>query len=366
MKKSTSILLMVAGGMVVFGAVLYVAMLVITGGHIGVYYDSNGWHRAQDRWNASIINTEQPRNSGNGTIITEQHEFSGITSLDISSDIGDIELREGGAGSSVNIEYSYHSSWKKPICTGENGTLYFANSSQTHSVINFGMFNFPVSGFNGDFKVVITYPKGMEFSTVTLNCDLGGMDVDQLKVAGDFSAKVDLGDASLSNITAASLSVYNSCGKTDLNTITAKSVSIENDLGAVHCNNITSDRFSSDSDSGKVDVHDSKLGFASLSSDLGAIDATGITTTGLEVDCSSGSVTLQGALAGRTEVDCDLGGMEITTTLPRDQYSLDLSTDLGKVYVDGESRGTEFEHSASAPNSIEADNSSGSVKVNFK
>lgn len=363
MKKSTTILLMVAGGMVAFGFVLYFAMFFITGGNLGVYLDLDGFHYAYEP-RGSLLAVQQGQSS-DGRMITQQQEFSGITNLDISSDIGNIELREGGTGSSVTIEYAYPSSWRKPVCTGENGTLYFAHTNQQKGSINFGIADWASLSRANQPTVIITYPAGMEFSSAALNCDLGDVTVNQLKVAGDLSITLDLGSADLKGISARDLIVSNSCGKTNLSAVTARSVSIENDLGGILCDTITSERFSADSSSGQVEIRDSKLGFASVSSDLGAVELSGTSTTGLEVESDSGSVTLQGELAGRTEIDCDLGGIEITTGLPRNQYSLELSTDLGKVSVDGESHGTQFTHNASAANSIEVENSSGSVEVNF-
>lgn len=359
MKKSSLAVLAVALAMVVLGSALAVGAYFVSGGNIGVYYRNGRFESGQ--------------NGGfSGKMTDDRKEFSGARSIEIDADYARVELRSGAAGSAITVEYRYPLNQPKPVCAMNGDTLVFQSRQRNgngafFSLFNFNGFGFGNSGGSSDPYVYITYPAGSEFERAVVRSSLGDIVVNNLTVKGLLEIGADLGRVNVQDVTAGDFRSNVSSGSSEYSRVKAASIDLRSDLGSVTGDELDTEKFICKNSSGRISIQNSRLGEAILDADLGGIDADAITTTGLDVSNSSGSVKLEGALGGKSKVDVDLGSVKITTSLPRNQYYLDLSTDLGSVHVNGRKYGsTAVENEEAQPNSIVVSNSSGSVNVDFK
>lgn len=342
MKKSTQVLLMIAGGMIALGVFMCTIIFFITGGNVGGYFNNTGWHK----------------NGIAGSLVSEKKEFDQIQEIQIDSSTAKITIAPGNV-SKVEIDYSYPSN-RTPTVTGDNGTLSYISPNQNGWQLNlFG------SSMSQGEEIIITYPEGMIFQRATVDSSLGDINVSDFAVSKRLNVNASLGEITLDGISAGELSIDNSCGSIELSGIKTGSLEIGASLGSIELTAVFSDKTAISNSSGQVRMTDSTLGRTEVDCTLGDITGNKISTSGLDVDSSSGSVKINGTLAGETEVDCTLGDVDITTTLAREDYSFDLETSLGDVIVGDEKHGREWETEGAKLNQISVSNSSGSIRVDF-
>ena len=107
-----------------------------------------------------------------------------------------------------------------------------------------------------------------------------------------------------------------------------------------------------------------------LSTNLGDIDVdASFTARTAELSTDLGDVTCRGLQAGELDAESDLGDVELHMPNGREDYSWELETSMGELYLDGEKRsgglGDIAEHGGSGRNLLEASSSLGNVQVYF-
>lgn len=351
MKKSTMIVLIVSASMILLGALMAVAAYAISGGNLGVYFNNSGWHQGFDAKEGGIS-------------VTKTIDTGTFTAIDIDVDFADVRLIPSNR---YQVEYAFPSNQPKPVCTVmQNGTLQFRHS-QSENIINFNIFNIPFSRKQNNFVNVYFPVDELEF--ITVNVDMGNVEIkDSTKIAlkGDLNIECDFGKLTVGNLSAKIIDAEISSGESNFSDITAEKLMLESDFGKVTYKNVNTEHFESKSSSGDTTVQACRLGNAVFESDFGKITAERSSAEGLKIDSSSGDVNLSGAFTGVINISSDFGKVSLTTAPPREHYSLDLSTDFGKIQVDNDNfKGSVLQNSG-APNSISIDNSSGSITVKFQ
>ena len=84
---------------------------------------------------------------------------------------------------------------------------------------------------------------------------------------------------------------------------------------------------------------------------------------GVEFETTSGSIELEGALAGRSRLSGVSGGIKITTSIPQETYSYQLSTVSGGSRVNGQKMGTLVNRDA--VNHMDLSTVSGGIRLDF-
>lgn len=98
----------------------------------------------------------------------------------------------------------------------------------------------------------------------------------------------------------------------------------------------------------------------------GAVSATGCYAHACaHCETVNGSLTLSGELRGETHCETVNGGIHVATALPVTEYTLDLETVSGSVYLDGEKHRKEVHIAHHAGNSIHAEAVNGSIRLEF-
>ena len=107
-----------------------------------------------------------------------------------------------------------------------------------------------------------------------------------------------------------------------------------------------------------------------ISTDLGDIEVTGdITAREADLSTDLGDVTCQGLRAKEMETETDLGDVKLHLPGGREDYSWELETSMGELYLDGEKRngglGTIVERGGTGKNILEASSALGDVQIYF-
>lgn len=143
-------------------------------------------------------------------------------------------------------------------------------------------------------------------------------------------------------------------------------VDIDNDVSELILRDLKAKTIDVAADSGDVTIQNAETDNLILSADIGDIRGTGIKAAGTEVEVSTGEVYLEGTFAGKTTINCDIGDCTLTTTLPKEAYSLKTESDLGSCTIDGMEVGGAHEvQNLQAANSIHAQCDTGEVNLNF-
>ncbi len=115
---------------------------------------------------------------------------------------------------------------------------------------------------------------------------------------------------------------------------------------------------------GNIIVSDLVLGEFDISVDVGNLEATNMDVASAEIDVNLGKAKYNGTIGQAIEVDCDLGQVELEIKGNKEEYALELETDLGSVTVDGQSH-NQHESKGSTNKKIEASANLGEVKISF-
>ena len=107
-----------------------------------------------------------------------------------------------------------------------------------------------------------------------------------------------------------------------------------------------------------------------LSTNLGDINVdAGIIVTDAELTTALGDVACKGVLAGELNAETDLGDVDVDLPWEKEKYLLDLETDLGELWVDGERQSGDVAGArlrcGTGSNRVNASSSLGDVSVKF-
>jgi len=203
-----------------------------------------------------------------------------------------------------------------------------------------------------EYKVEITYPKRneptarVEKDTLVVKCKM------------DRKRWLNLGFLRGWNQSKASLKIYYP-KDTEFD-----SVKVQNDLGDLKINSLRAKTLNVGLDLGSITLDQVEADLLIANLDAGDMKAKNLTTKGMDAELNLGSMNIQGAIYGRTNATLDLGDCTITTSVPKNQYTIMTSIDLGSCQIDGNSSSS-LENS-NAENRMELNCDMGSIEVNFE
>lgn len=209
-------------------------------------------------------------------------------------------------GDKFAVEMSYDKKDGAPVMSVRNGTLFITPNPDRHTWVNFDFF-----GSKEETKLKIYYPKGTNFNSVKIYNDMGTV------TAADIKAK-----------------------KLDLST-----------------------------DSGDMDLERITADYMNLDVDMGNINGRQIRTVkGADIEIDTGSLDLSGKLAGSINVNCDMGDCRLTTDIPKNNYSIDVTeNDMGNCTIDGQEIDGKYPSmKENAPNHFKLELDTGNVEIWFQ
>lgn len=168
-----------------------------------------------------------------------------------------------------------------------------------------------------DFEVEKTYQNvrlynrtgSMDISNVTAlelyaHTDTGDIDMSDISVSGDYEVELSTGDMTLNRVSADTFSAKSSTGDIELTGITANDATVDNSTG-------------------RISISDS-------------------TFTSLNADISTGRITLNHVISNSYMLESSTGDI-VVTLATIDDYRFDLETDTGKIKINGNSQGEEYQ-----------------------
>jgi hypothetical protein len=248
-----------------------------------------------------------------------------LKSVDIDTDILGLRLEEGDG---FSLRGSYCPDLMSLEVSVKNGDLTIHSKSWNDSW--FGVkFNTSWFGIGGNFRegeLVLTYPKGTKFQTVSIDSDLGSLHIADLTTK-QLDIALDAGALSGQNITAEVLIADLNLGSCELEAL-----------------NVT-ERGEIDMDTGSLTLDDSVMNNSNIEMDLGSVDYTG-------------------ALKGVANIRTDMGAIELDLDLAEKELSYDIDSDVGTVRLNGRTLGSSAHSSAEkATLSLNITSDLGSVRI---
>lgn len=263
---------------------------------VGEYVSESNWGGVVKEFFADLgssvnSNVKIGVNGGSwGDPVMEEYDNLEFTNMDIDLAFANIKIKEGDAFK-VTTEYSAE---LLPEVKVVGDTLTVKHDSKNYSI--------QINGKSMKCDVTIIVPKGTVLGEVTINTDLGNVEIkDELHFSN-----IDI-TASLGNI--------------EIDSATAEKLEIEAKLGNVEIKDGDITTINIQADLGDVTLRDTRFDTGVINDDLGEIDVKG----------EFGSLTA-GCDLGDVKVDCD----------NLSSAKMDLDTDLGSVKVNGKKHGSSY------------------------
>lgn len=102
-----------------------------------------------------------------------------------------------------------------------------------------------------------------------------------------------------------------------------------------------------DLDVGNLVIADLAADHVKIAADVGNVEMTSCTGNRLEAESDVGNIDIRSSEFMGTEIDTDVGNVYFSTANALSQYTVALTTDIGKVTVDGDSYKKQFSQTAS-------------------
>lgn len=143
-------------------------------------------------------------------------------------------------------------------------------------------------------------------------------------------------------------------------------VNVKNALGDLEMDGFTAKKLTVESNMGAVDLNDVTAGSAELVLSMGDLNAYGVTVGGAAtVTNSMGDVDLSGSF-NDLDVDCDMGEITIHSDRPKSDYSYNVETSMGEIFLDGDTQNGDSAKGGSGSRKLNVSNSMGDVHITFE
>ena len=227
-----------------------------------------------------------------------------------------IELEAGALtivkGDEYKLEFDGYPQGKEPHWEMKGDTLVITQKMGRG-------FNLKSMG-NLNCSVTLTIPE-----EITPNMDIklvmGGADISDLAF-GTMVLDLDMGSCVLSDCSMSGCTVDADMGSCTFTNCSMFGCNMDADMGEITLKNCSFTDGTFDADMGNIKLTDAEFASADCNADMGNVEVSG-SFTDLKADCSMGSV-------------------KVTTDAGSENASMDLKTDMGKITVNGENRGSEY------------------------
>lgn len=135
--------------------------------------------------------------------------------------------------------------------------------------------------------------------------------------------------------------ITNSLGSIELKNISVETLTAQADLGDITADGLRADSATLTAECGAVNLNGVEADELEADLSLGDMTATGLAVTDrLTVTNDMGGVSLEGELGEKVSVTADMGDISAVSSRAEQWYGYELSTDMGEITVNGQSRGT--------------------------
>jgi Predicted membrane protein len=278
--------------------------------------------------------------------------FSSISNVNIMVDSAQVEVVTGS-------EYSvllFVPEGRAPFDGHYDGGIVTIDRAENYSAIGAG---WP--------RIVITVPAERMLESLHINNQYGDINLDGVGVKGDAYFYSDFGSLTINGASIGTLSSHVNAGNMTITDTDFRLNFYTNvETGSLTLTNVTAPEAQLDLSAGKANLDRCTISALNIYSDIGAVIANRMTINqSLYAHTEVGEIRFTGNLLGSITANSSIGAITINTTLPEEAYTMNLSTDLGSISVDGSKQRGGYLNWGSGGNFIEVYTDIGSVDLNF-
>ena len=249
-------------------------------------------------------------------------------SIDIDVSSLDIIIRTGDEfGIYVNCKEN------EPVIKKEGSRLVIRDKRKS-KIFDFN-FNFNIFNKSKEF-VEIIIPRGKKLLEV--RGDMGKLSLFAIS-AGYLELEADMGSVEVVGVSAPEAKIKADMGHVTVRDSEIKRFIVKSSTGAVNVNSLEAEFTDISTETGYISLEDVKSNDLKLKSETGYVKSKNVGAERITAKTDTGLVKLRKVDADYIDAGSDTGSVNLQLVGSRDDYSLDLTNDLGVIVVDGFNNG---------------------------
>jgi hypothetical protein len=251
-------------------------------------------------------------------------------SIDIDVSSLDIIIRTGD-------EFGIYLNCKEnePIIKKEDNKLVIRDKRKS-KIFDFN-FNFNIFNKSKEF-VEIVIPRGKNLLEVRGETDMGKLSLFAIS-AGYLELEADMGSVEVVGVSAPEAKIKADMGHVAVRDSEIKRFIVKSSTGAVNVNSLEAEFTDISTETGYISLEDVKSNDLRLKSETGYVKSKNVGAERITAKTDTGLVKLRKVDADYIDAASDTGSVNLQLVGSRDDYSLDLTNDLGVIVVDGFNNG---------------------------
>ena len=251
-------------------------------------------------------------------------------SIDIDVSSLDIIIRTGDEfGIYVNCKEN------EPVIKKEGSRLIIRDKRKS-KIFDFN-FNFNIFNKSKEF-VEIVIPRGKKLLEVRGETDMGKLSLFAIS-AGYLELEADMGSVEVVGVSAPEAKIKADMGHVAVRDSEIKRFIVKSSTGAVNVNSLEAEFTDISTETGYISLEDVKSNDLRLKSETGYVKSKNVGAERITAKTDTGLVKLRKVDADYIDAGSDTGSVNLQLVGSRDDYSLDLTNDLGVIVVDGFNNG---------------------------
>ena len=251
-------------------------------------------------------------------------------SIDIDVSSLDIIIRTGD-------EFGIYLNCKEnePIIKKEDNKLVIRDKRKS-KIFDFN-FNFNIFNKSKEF-VEIVIPRGKNLLEVRGETDMGKLSLFAIS-SGALTLEADMGSVEVVGVSTPEAKIKADMGHVAVRDSEIKRFIVESSTGAVNVNSLEAEFTDISTETGYISLEDVKSNDLRLKSETGYVKSKNVCAERITAKTDTGLVKLRKVDADYIDAASDTGSVNLQLVGSRDDYSLDLTNDLGVIVVDGFNNG---------------------------
>lgn len=251
-------------------------------------------------------------------------------SIDIDISSLDIIIRTGD-------EFGIYLNCKEnePIIKKEDNKLVIRDKRKS-KIFDFN-FNFNIFNKSKEF-VEIVIPRGKKLLEVRGETDMGKLSLFAIS-SGTLALEADMGSVEVVGVSTPEAKIKADMGHVAVRDSEIKRFIVESSTGAVNVNSLEAEFTDISTETGYISLEDVKSNDLRLKSETGYVKSKNVGAERVTAKTDTGLVKLKKVDADYIDAGSDTGSVNLQLVGSRDDYSLDLTNDLGVIVVDGFNNG---------------------------
>ena len=223
----------------------------------------------------------------------------------------------------------------EPIIKKEGNSLIIRDKRKS-KVFEFN-FNFNIFNKKKEF-VEIVIPRGKKLLEVRGETDMGKLSLFAIS-SGTLTLEADMGSVEVVGVSTPEAKIKADMGHVAVRDSEIKRFIVESSTGAVNVNSLEAEFTDISTETGYISLEDVKSNDLRLKSETGYVKSKNVGAERITAKTDTGLVKRRKVDADYIDAGSDTGSVNLQLVGSRDDYSLDLTNDLGVIVVDGFNNG---------------------------